>query len=81
MKNTYPISIQPQCEQAGDTFKNDYCVIDYAQASSLKWTTNATSCKWVTPPSDISGTASGNSLSLTNLLSKLTFNYQLECTR
>ena len=59
----------------------NYCVIDYGNTSNLRWTVtgNPTSCTWVTPPSDTSGTASGNSLPLTNLLNKLEFQYQLEC--
>lgn len=76
-----PITVELECEKAGGVFDKNYCVIDYSQASSLKWTTNATSCKWVTPPSDKSGPVSGTSLSLTDLLSKLNFKYQLECTR
>ncbi|TSC73236.1 MAG: hypothetical protein G01um101470_217, partial [Parcubacteria group bacterium Gr01-1014_70] len=76
-----PITVQLQCEQSGGTFKNDYCVIDYAQASGLRWTVSGapSTCSWVTPPSDTSGTANGNTLSLTNLLSKLNFKYQLKC--
>lgn len=58
-------------------------MIDYANTSGLRWTVggNPTSCKWVTPPSDTSGTATGNSLSLNKLLNKLKFNYQLERVR
>jgi hypothetical protein len=78
-----PITAELQCKNAGGTWSGDYCVIDYGQTSSLKWTTSggATGCEWVTPPSDTSGTASGNSLSLDNLLSKLNFKYQLKCSR
>ena len=81
-----PITVQLECENQGGTFKNDYCVIDYAQASNLRWTVSGapTSCSWVA--SDVTGdaakqsyTVTGNPFSLNNLLNKLNFKYQLEC--
>lgn len=84
-----PITVQLQCEQAGGTFKNDYCVIDYANTSNLRWTItgNPTSCAastgtdWTGTKTNQSYTVTGNPFSITNLLNKLSFKYQLDCTR
>ncbi|TSC83590.1 MAG: hypothetical protein G01um101417_500, partial [Parcubacteria group bacterium Gr01-1014_17] len=83
-----PITIQLECEKAGGTYDQNYCVIDYSQTSKLRWTVGGTptSCSWVA--SDATGSAAnrsytitGNPFSLNNLLNKLNFKYQLECTR
>jgi len=83
-----PLTVQLECEKAGGVFNENYCVIDYAQTSKLRWTVGGdpSSCEWV--ESDIIGSAvkesytvEGNPLSLDNLLNKLFFTYKLKCSR
>ena len=84
-----PITVELECEKAGGTYDKNYCIIDYANTSKLRWSVsgNPSACRFVSN-SDKSGavtpqsyTADNNPLSLGNLLNKLFFQYQLTCER
>ncbi len=84
-----PITVQLECEKAGGVFDKNYCVIDYANAPKLRWsvTGSPTSCvastgtDWTGTKINQSYTTSNNPFALPNLLDKLSYRYQLECTR
>jgi len=84
-----PITVELECQKAGGTWDKNYCVIDYTNTSNLRWTvtgnpsscTASTNTDWTGTKANQSYTITGNPLSLANLLNKLIFKYQLECTR
>jgi len=85
-----PLSVQLEASKAStNIYRNDYVVVDYKDLAKLRWIVggNPTTCAGVagtdltdavTPQSyDVSG----NPFSLTNLLNKISFKYQLKCSR
>lgn len=86
-----PISVQLEVGPTLEVtkFRDDYIIVDYEDAPKLRWKVfgNPSTCAastgtdWTGTKANQSYTVTGNPFSLTNLLNKLSFKYQLDCTR